>query len=590
MASILQLLAQKTGKSVDELMETLGKKAASTADDIPESTVMANLQKEAADASVPMGSGANLEALQQASGDIANTAKTAELQQGALNAPFVDAERNVNAGNLGLSYDDAPAAQYGVPAPQSKAPQMSQAAPASLADTASSLQGSVNISRMDPRLKGIAAALGLGGLGAAMMGGDEQPPIPMAPQAKQVAPEQPEVISPVERAASSAALAPKAEGGLDFKALEQTFDKGMAGLPQEAAAPVAPQGPDFVKMLEAAQLESKQARNEAAMLRASELLGAGLARITPEHSSSDILRQNADQATTDAKSLIGGHKEQQSFDASQDDLNDESKLRDPNSEISQTTKAQLAKYGINVKTAMEAKQLNPQIFNLLMADRAQASAREVAKLSATAKGLKQEKDLDEKQRKFARDLRKEATTGALGKQYSTYSTGERMSNAITQFAKNPSGYTDYASLMGGLKTLQGDESVVREAEIRLGMAAGSLKDRITTAFTSKTSGQSLTESQREELIKTVKILTEEAKKQYLQSVAPILEQAQMEGIEPNIILSGSLAGANSAKPQGLTTAPKDGAKTVAKKQYSPSRNQTKIIFSDGTEEIVDGKQ
>lgn len=31
-------------------------------------------------------------------------------------------------------------------------------------------------------------------------------------------------------------------------------------------------------------------------------------------------------------------------------------------------------------------------------------------------------------------------------------------------------------------------------------------------------------------------------------------------------------------------------KQVARKQYSPSRNQTKIIYADGTEEIVDGKQ
>ena len=31
-------------------------------------------------------------------------------------------------------------------------------------------------------------------------------------------------------------------------------------------------------------------------------------------------------------------------------------------------------------------------------------------------------------------------------------------------------------------------------------------------------------------------------------------------------------------------------KSVTKKQYSPSRNQTKLIYSDGTEEIVDGQQ
>lgn len=33
-----------------------------------------------------------------------------------------------------------------------------------------------------------------------------------------------------------------------------------------------------------------------------------------------------------------------------------------------------------------------------------------------------------------------------------------------------------------------------------------------------------------------------------------------------------------------------GQKTPAKKLYSPSRNQTKIVYSDGTEEVVDGQQ
>jgi hypothetical protein len=36
--------------------------------------------------------------------------------------------------------------------------------------------------------------------------------------------------------------------------------------------------------------------------------------------------------------------------------------------------------------------------------------------------------------------------------------------------------------------------------------------------------------------------------------------------------------------------PSSGGKTVVRRQYSPSRNQTKIIYSDGTTEIVEGKK
>lgn len=44
--------------------------------------------------------------------------------------------------------------------------------------------------------------------------------------------------------------------------------------------------------------------------------------------------------------------------------------------------------------------------------------------------------------------------------------------------------------------------------------------------------------------------------------------------------TGAITGLSGVKP----------GKTVAKKQYSPSRNKTKIIYSDGTEEIVDGQK
>jgi len=276
MANILQILAQKMGKSTDEVLEALGKKAATTGDEVSEAATMANLQREAADAAVPMGSGKNLDALQSASDDIATTTKTAELQKGALNAPYVDAERNINNANLSLSYDDAPAAQYKVPAPDGI--KASQAAPASLADTASKLQGSVNINRMDPRLKGVAAALGLGGLGYGMMGGDEeQPQIPMAPQAKQeVPPAQPQVITPVQRAASSAIAAPKSDS-LDFKALENTFDKGMAGLPQESTP--EEQEPDYSSLMREAQQSSNQNDFYNHLLRAGNQAGAAIASL-----------------------------------------------------------------------------------------------------------------------------------------------------------------------------------------------------------------------------------------------------------------------------------------------------------------------
>jgi hypothetical protein len=58
---------------------------------------------------------------------------------------------------------------------------------------------------------------------------------------------------------------------------------------------------------------------------------------------------------------------------------------------------------------------------------------------------------------------------------------------------------------------------------------------------------------------------------------------------------GNLYKENPKSAEGVTTPPKDArgtskARTVTSRKYSPSRDKTKITYSDGTEEIVDGKQ
>lgn len=50
------------------------------------------------------------------------------------------------------------------------------------------------------------------------------------------------------------------------------------------------------------------------------------------------------------------------------------------------------------------------------------------------------------------------------------------------------------------------------------------------------------------------------------------------------------AGPGAALFSGKNEQPKQMKKEVVKKMFSPSRNQTKIIYSDGSEEVIDGKQ
>ena len=132
------------------------------------------------------------------------------------------------------------------------------------------------------------------------------------------------------------------------------------------------------------------------------------------------------------------------------------------------------------------------------------------------------------------------TSGQYGKMFANVNNAQKAAGAIEQFMKDPTGYSDYATLMGGLKALQGDESVVREAEIRLGMQAGSFKEKVTNEIEKLRTGKSLQSGQRQNILKSVQILHDIALTQYRDGIRPILDQAEMEGIDPKLLIPGNV--------------------------------------------------
>lgn len=75
-------------------------------------------------------------------------------------------------------------------------------------------------------------------------------------------------------------------------------------------------------------------------------------------------------------------------------------------------------------------------------------------------------------------------------------------------------------------------------------------------------------------------------RQMAPTVAPTLSTYRPDALEG--LLKG-ITGAREAQQQRLNKG-LQGSKQPVKKLYSPSRNQTKIMYSDGSEEIVDGRQ
>jgi hypothetical protein len=223
----------------------------------------------------------------------------------------------------------------------------------------------------------------------------------------------------------------------------------------------------------------------------------------------------------------------------------EAEKSDPKSQTSQNFRDFLKQFKVNIPESMSAEQaakIMPYAYQKYAQEEAakarkelayenRLARRELAEMSASQKEASKAEDRQKYDAKLARDLRKDATSGEFGKMFTMYNTAKRTSDAFAEFLKNPSGYKDFATLMGGLKVLQGDDSVVREAEMRLGMQATSTINKALNYAQRFATGKTLQDSQRKEMVETIRILQNAAKNNYKRAVQPIVYQAKEEGVD-----------------------------------------------------------
>jgi hypothetical protein len=391
------------------------------------------------------------------------------------------------------------------------------------------------MSRMDPRLKKYAKVAGVAGAGGAaysMMDKDKPPvQVPLAPvePIKAESPMTPEEIK--KEAKKTVRTEPPKQDGLDFDALSRMkkLDEEMAKLPKYQAAAV-----DFSKILQDAIKKREESDWKASLLRASEKLGAGLSRTEADHGSSDILSKKSEQFLKDAEAQVGTSLKQQEFDRAQSQLSDESAMRDPNSQISKQTVAQLAKYGIKVKTAQEAKQINPQIFNLLSQERAQANARELAQIAVKSKSGKGE-------REFVKGAQK-----VLLKPYQEFQKVDSAYKSLSKMAESEaSGPQDVAMLYDFIKTLD-PNSVVREGEIYLSKQGMGALESLGVEANRLTKGTLLSPAFRKGIVQIAKNKRDQAFSSYDAIRQPFLSEASDLGINTNEFTRFDYGSANTA--------------------------------------------
>ena len=150
---------------------------------------------------------------------------------------------------------------------------------------------------------------------------------------------------------------------------------------------------------------------------------------------------------------------------------------------------------------------------------------------------------------------------------------------------NPSGIKDIGVLYNFIKSID-ENSAVREGEVKLG------REALTAMQNSKMWMSNFSDKKRiipQNIIQDVRLLNEAAKKAtsdtYMKRINYVRNQGLDRGISPER-LDRSLG---TMVPE-VNEIRKQQGKTLVKKQYSPSAGKTKFIYSDGTEEIKDGKQ
>ena len=425
--------------------------------------------------------------------------------------------------------------------------------------------------------KKAAALMGLGGAGAYMMSGDETPHVPQ-PQLSAHEPIKPEQLK-VEAKKTVPTQAPKANG-LDDSALNKEVSA------EESEAPVSH---DFLKMINAGIAKRDQSDWEANLLRSSEKLGAGLARVAPEHSSSTARSEQGKQYTKDAETQVGALQHQQAFDKAKDEMNDETKMRDPNSDISKMTTELAQKVGIlkpgQSASAMSLKNAGVNLSQLLMTIEAGNARKEAARIAGEEKATTKEAS---DKLKIQSSVDKQTAQLLKSKDHESYNAAKDAGHALDFALESGDKTAAGSAFMQFAKTAQGDNSVVRDNDMAV-LAGGynylNPMDMITK-LAARARGGNFNDKELKQM-KEVAAAVQRIKGQRVQQLmSPILERSKSANLNLNETLDPRMVEEFSGKSSNNNS----NMKQIAKKQYSPSRNQTKLIYTDGSEEVVDGKK
>ncbi len=324
--------------------------------------------------------------------------------------------------------------------------------------------------------------------------------------------------------------------------------------------------------------EAQGKRDEVAMVnnlgRASELIGSGISGAKP-------VAQNL--FTEQAKS---GERFVKDFkDAGEQEKND------PNSGVSKAYRKAMERFGVKVQgnpSAATMEKVAPWIVRAFEGDENRAARKDAMAMHAASR--EDAAKVKGEQRKDEHALR--MAPKVQNKQYEKYVALRTASKLVEEAMQNPNPQTDIGIVYNFVKALD-PESVVKEGEIKFSQAARGIPDQVKGLLEKAYSGQILTPQERKNIFAFTQSAKELGRREWDASAGPYINQAKKQGIDLSTIIPELQEDGPAKKQAGNAPVGKESpkaGKTAVKKGYNSKTNQTQVIYSDGSKEILEGKQ
>jgi len=210
---------------------------------------------------------------------------------------------------------------------------------------------------------------------------------------------------------------------------------------------------------------------------------------------------------------------------------------DPGSAVSDAYRKILGEFGVKIEgpiSAAAVEKIAPWVEKKYLAEEARKARIEELKIRQQELKANKEVAKQEKQVKINSDktaaYRKEIDKNTKPLQ-DTYDNRDQIVKFLEEAIKNPvgGGFQDAAITYGFIKSR--DNSAVREGEMKMLAAAGSVPDRLRREFSKAMSGQAYNSQDMKDLIAVIRNENAKLKNSYSNRVKSVLKQAEKEGLD-----------------------------------------------------------